>query len=135
MSKQQMFELYTAQIITRTEAEMSEEAYHQAITNIATQDFHDGVYATARYEALKRSYLSVIAPDRKGAIAHIMELPMMKNRTLQTMKLQDSFGHDMLKYDVKTGWEPILTPPEMERAIEFHALYETTWYALQQHVC
>lgn len=40
----------------------------------------------------------------------------------------------MLKYDIKTGWETILTLPEIERAIEFHALYETTFYDLQ-HVC
>lgn len=77
MSKRPMFELYDGQMITRTEAEMSEAAYRQAIVYIAMEDFDDGVYAAARYEALKRNYLSVIAPDWKGAIAYIMELPMM----------------------------------------------------------
>lgn len=131
MSKQSTLNVYAHQMITRQTPEMSESAYHQAIEQLATADFAENVYAAARYEALKCSYLSVIAPDRQGAIAQVMQLPMMKNRTLQSMKLQDSFGHDMLTYHVKTGWEQILTPPEIERAIEFHALYEATWYSLQ----
>lgn len=132
MSKQPIFNGCAHQMLTRQAPEMSEIAYHKAIEALAEADFEENVYAKARYETLKHSYLSVIAPDRQGAIAQVMQLPMMKNHTLKAMKLQDSFGHDMLKYHVSTGWEQILTPPEIARAIEFHALYEEKWHSLQQ---
>ena len=118
-------------MLTRMAAEMSEQAYHEKIAEVAHHEFAHGIYTGVQYDTLKHSYLSVIAPDRKGAIEKMMSLPIMRNHQLQTMKLQDSFGYDMLHYTVENGWNEIIPPPEMARAVEFHALYEECWYALQ----
>lgn len=132
MMKQSLVDVCVNNVmLTRKAAEMSEHAYHAAIIEVAHDEFAHGLYTGAQYDALKHSYLSVIAPDRYGAIEQMMALPIMRNQQLQKMKLQDSFGHDMLIYHREDGWREIITPPEMARAIEFHALYEECWYALQ----
>lgn len=120
---------------TQTPPAMSEEKYEEAIIAQAKKDFENGRCGggnNTSYMALKRSYMSVAAPDRKGNILQmIRQNADLKRGNVRYLEMRDALGNLTATYDANYGWRGISTPAENRRSSKFNAIYMSTWNALK----
>lgn len=116
---------------TKSAPAMSEEKYTKAIIAQAKKDFENDMFGghnNSSYRTLKRSFVSVVSPDRKGSIAQILrQLPSMKRGNVSYLEIKDTRGNITTTYSSNNGWHAIGTREEHIRESQFNAIYTEAW--------
>jgi len=120
---------------TKSAPTMSEEKYKEAIIAQAKKDFENGKFGgheNASYRTLKKSFVSVVSPDRKGSIAQMLrQLPFMQRGNVSYLEVKDAKGNITSTYSPHNGWHAIGTREERNRESEFNTIYTEAWRALK----
>ncbi|MFB7158011.1 hypothetical protein [Lysinibacillus sp. NPDC056232] len=116
---------------TKSAPAMSEEKYKEAIIGQAKKDFENdkfGGHKNSSYRTLKKSFVSVASPDRKGSIAQMLrQLPFMQRGNVSYLEVKDARGNITSTYSPHNGWHAIGTREEHLRESEFNAIYTEAW--------
>lgn len=124
----------TTGLTTKSPPEMSEDEYKEAIISMAKEDATRGIFAeNPIYMKLKRSFVSVAAPDRKGMISNALRaIHLMGSEPIRFAEFKDCFGNVIAHYSPQNGWRGIATPSEIVRESQFDAIYNDAWNAAAQ---
>ena len=114
---------------------MSEEKFREAIIAQPKKDFENGKaggHNNASYMQLKKSYVSVVSPDRKQSIAQMLrQIPAAKRGNVSYLEIRNKAGELTTSFSPNTGWISHGTKAEQRRESQFDALYMETWRALK----
>lgn len=117
---------------TKSMPAMKEERYKEAIIEQAKKDFKRGKTMGPGFMELKKSFVSVVSPNRNGSIAQAMQrLPFMQRNKINYMQVKDGLGKEIASFSPNKGWTSIATSAESARSSEFDSLYINTWNALK----
>jgi hypothetical protein len=114
---------------TKSAPEKSDKGYIEAIEEQAKRDAANGEFQSGvSFKALKKSYISVASPDRRGMVASLNR-SRLSNRNLQSATLYDNTGFCVGSYNISYGWRMHPTPKEMAKSDSFHAIYNAAYFA------
>lgn len=120
-------------LITATPAKMSEDKYKDSIISLAEKDALEGKFGgekNPRYMDLKKSFVSVVSPDRQGIISSALDgMYSTGPKPIRFAEFKDSFGNVIAHYSPQNGWRSIATPNEISRESDFDAIYTSAWRA------
>lgn len=111
---------------TKSAPAMSEDEYKQAIIELAQKDaakgkFHNTEGNNKEYMALKKSFVSVASPDRRGIIAAASRGIWGKG-TVTFAEFKDKAGNVIAHYSPNNGWAMIGSPAKNARESEFDSI-------------
>lgn len=114
--------------LTKTDPAMSEEEYKKAIAEQAKEDAAKGICGgeSTGYQNLMKSYVSVVAPDRKEIIAKASK-SLRLNGQASFFEIKDSSNNLIAQYSQDKGWTMIMTKAEAARTSEFAYIYMEAW--------
>ena len=113
-------------VATRTAPAMSEGEFEQAIINQAKKDAAAGRFMSGdEFMKLETQYISVVSPDRKGAIARSsMQIPRDPyEQTQGRVEVKNEAGEVISVYSGYNEWVHLGTKAEKERTAVFSNIY------------
>lgn len=118
-------------VMTKTAPAMSEDKYKEEIIALAKKDAANGKFGGHKnpsYMVLKKSFVSVVSPDRKSMIAEALrQLPFMQRGKVNYLEIKDSSGDIIASFSPNNGWHSIGSKSEIQRESEFDAIYTGAW--------
>jgi len=118
-------------MMTKTEPAMSEDRYKESIIELAKKDAANGKFGghkNASYMVLKKSFVSVVSPDRRSVItAALRQVPFMQQGKVSYLNIKDSGGNTVVTFSGNNGWHSIGSKAEIQRESEFDAIYTGAW--------
>jgi hypothetical protein len=118
---------------TKTTPTMSEEQYKEAIIELAKKDVASGKCSTSgnnnfEFMSLKKSFVSVVSPDRRSIIAAASR-KLVEKGEVTFAEFRDNTGNIIASYCPTNGWTMSGTSAENARDVKFDAIYTAAWRA------
>jgi len=119
-------------MLTKSDPIMTDEEFEKAIWEQAWKDASNGLARMNNPEVaqMRRSFISVVSPDRKAAYEKTMS--MTGGKLPINQMIFDDNGNRLMHYTPNGFWAPRSTPDELSRLAKFNQIYNEAYSAYEK---